>query len=113
MSAATEASLLLPLRWRLCATLASAEQAAFKCDPYNSYEDDEEEADDIQAMVLYPVQVMGSCPKMCGSFVSHDELSPENSQVQRLHGTVQVHRGQPHYVLLVTGDKEEERQSRT
>lgn len=42
---------------------------------------------------------------MCGSLVSHDELGPENSQVQRLNGAVQVYLRQLHYLLFVTTEK--------
>lgn len=44
---------------------------------------------------------------MCGSLVSHDELGPENSQVQRLNGAVQVYLRQLHYLLFVTTEKKQ------
>lgn len=67
------------------------EQAAFgSCHDY-SYKYDKKEANDIQTVILDPVQVMSSRPEMLRSFVSHNKLSPEHSQVQWLYETVPVH----------------------
>lgn len=86
----------------LPATFASAKQAGLQRHPQSDNKNHKQKADDIQTVVLNPVQVMRSHSQMWRSLVSYYKLSPENSQVQRLNRTVQVDLGQLHHPFLIT-----------
>lgn len=92
---------LLLLSTLFSATFAKTDREAFQCHPHNSHENDDEKANDIQAVVLDPVQVMCCNPQVGGTFMSHDKLSPENSEFQRLNRAVEVDFRYLHYVLFV------------
>lgn len=105
--AALETLLRFPLNCSLPATPADAEQAAFDRHPQNSCNNGDEKADDVQAVILSPVQIMRGDSQMRGSLVSHHKLGPEDRQLQRRERTVQVDLRQLHHVLLVTGERQQ------
>jgi len=94
--------LLLLLRHQSSATLAAAEQATFERQEGDGHENGDQEADGVQGVILYSVEVMGRGPQVVGPLVSHDEPDPEHRQIQGLDGTVPVHRRQLHHILFVT-----------
>lgn len=86
----------------LSAAPTSAEQAAFQRHPQDSHNHHDQEANDIQRVVLNPVQIVCSYSEVWGPFVSHDKLSPESRQVHRWERTIQVNLRQFHHPLFET-----------
>lgn len=81
--------------WLSCSSLlreasAAAEQAALQRNEEGEEGHDEEEGEDIQGVVLDPVQVMSSRSEVWGSFVSHYKFYPVHSQVHGVDGPVEV-----------------------
>lgn len=78
----------------------------FKGNKCHSQHDGQEEANDIQGVVLVPGEVVRRRAQVRGPLVPHHELHPEHSQVQRLNGAVLVESGEAHDVLLVARQRD-------
>lgn len=81
--------------WLSCSSLlraapAAAEQAALQRNEEGEEHHGQEEGDDVQGVVLDPVQVVSSGAQVWGPFVFHYELHPVHGQVQRVDGSVEV-----------------------
>lgn len=81
--------------WLSCSSLltaapAAAEQAALQRNEEGEEDHSDEEGNDVQRVVLDPVQVVSSRSEVWGSFVSHYELHPVHSQVHGVDGPVKV-----------------------
>lgn len=92
--------------WLPCSSLfkaapAAAEQAALQRNEEGEQHNHDEEGDDIQGVVLDPVQVVSCRSQVRGPFVSHYKLHPVHSQVQGVDGSVEVKVGEALDVLFV------------
>lgn len=72
-----------------------------KGDEGHQQHDAQEEANDIQGVVLVPGEVVGRRAQVWRPLVPHHKLHPEHCQVQGLYGTVLVQAGEAHDVVLV------------
>lgn len=91
------------------ALLADEPAAAAEAAPEGDEEDEErggrQEGDDIQRVVLHPVELVGSGAQVRGPLVPHHKLHPVHGQVQRVDGSVQVQVGEALDVLLVPAER--------
>lgn len=85
----------------LPAALPATEHARSVENEHNSHQYEQKEADNIQAVVLDPVKIMGGWSQVFSASVSQHKLGPEHGQVQRLDRTVFVYRRQLGHSLLV------------
>lgn len=95
----------LPRPALLAEAPAAAAEAALEGDEEGEQHDGRQEGDDVQRVVLYPVEVVGSGAQVRGSLVPHHKLHPVHSQVQRVDGSVQVQVGEALDVLLVPAER--------
>lgn len=96
--------------WLSCSSLltaapAAAEQAALQRNEEGEEHHGEEKGDDVQGVVLDPVQVMSSRSQVWGPFVSHYKLHPVHGQVQGVDGSVEVKVRETLDVLFVPAKK--------
>ena len=82
--------------------LGDAEATGLEEEQSCDHSDGQEEAYDIQAVVLVPGELMSLHPQVLSSFVPHGELDPEYGLVFRADGPIVVDPGKPHGVLLVS-----------
>ncbi|KAH1169687.1 hypothetical protein KIL84_000672 [Mauremys mutica] len=71
----------------------TAKQAAPDSNENSSCCTDEQERQDVQAVILVPGELMSCWSQVLRSFMAHDKFDPEDSSVQRLYGLVVVNLG--------------------
>lgn len=80
---------------------AAAVEAALEGDEEGEEGDGGQEGDDVQGVVLHPVEVVGGRAQVRGPLVPHHKLHPVHGEVQGVDGPVQVQVGEALDVLLV------------
>lgn len=83
-----------------------AEGTTFIDNEGDSQNNGQEEANDVQRVVLVPGEVVGGGAQMWRPLVPHHEFHPEHSEVQRLDGAVLVKAGETHDVFLIAKHKD-------
>lgn len=91
----------LPRPALLAEAPAAGAEAALEGDEEEEEGDGGQEGDDVQGVILHPVEVVGGGAQVRGSLVPHHKLHPVHRQVQRVDGPVQVQVGEALDVLLV------------
>lgn len=84
---------------------AEAAEAALEADEEGEERDGRQEGDDVQRVVLHPVELVGGGAQVRGPLVPHHKLHPVHGQVQRVDGSVQVQVGEALDVLLVPAER--------
>lgn len=87
-------------------TFPVAKDTKFIDNEDHSQHNSQEEANDVQRVVLVPGEVMGCWSQMFCPLVLHYEFHPEYSEVQWLDGAVLVKAGETHDVFFIAKHKD-------